>query len=84
MKRYTVLCYIMNNYENVREVEEVDPEAEYVMVVDDHSLTSKTWKVIYDEELARIPSVFDRCYRVRFNVFKYASTPICVYLDANV
>ena len=84
MKRYTILCYIMNNYENVREVEEFDPEAEYVMVVDDPSISSKTWKVIYDKELASMSSVFDRCYNVRFNLFKYASTPICIYLDANV
>ena len=84
MKRYTVLCYIMNNYENVHEVEESDQEAEYVMVVDDPSISSKTWKVIYDKELASMPSIFDRCYNVRFNLFKYANTPICIYLDANV
>ena len=83
MKRYTVLCYIMNNYENVREVEETDPEAEYVMVVDDPSISSKTWKVIYDKELASMSSVFDRCYNVIVNLFKYASAPIGIYLDAN-
>lgn len=82
--RYSVLCYIMNNYENVHDIEEVDPEAEYIMIVDNPSITSKTWKIIYDEELASIPSIFDRCYKVRFNLFKYANTPICIYLDANI
>lgn len=82
--RYSVLCYIMNNYENVHEIEQLDPEAEYIMVVDDPTIKSNTWKVIFDKELASISSVFDRCYAVRFNLFKYASTPICIYMDANI
>ena len=81
--RYTVLCYIINKYEIVHEIEEKDPDAEYLLVTDDKSLTSKTWKVIYDEDLEGL-STFDKCYSIRFNLFKYASSDICVYIDANI
>lgn len=83
-KQYSVLCYIINNYENVHEVLEKDPNAEYILVTDDKNLKSSTWNVVYDESLLSLPSVFDRCYSIRFNVFKYCHAPICIYIDGNV
>lgn len=82
-KRYSVLTYIINNYEIVREVRQADPEAEYILVTDDQHLTSTTWQVIYDEELEGL-SVFDKCYAIRFNCFKYCTTEICVRIDASI
>ena len=81
--RYTVICYIINRYEKVHEILEKDPEAEYLLVTDDPTLTSKTWNVIYDQSLDGM-STFDKCYSIRFNVFKYASADICVYVDASI
>ena len=52
--KYSVLCYIFNGYEQVREVQEKDPNAEYILVTDDPKLKSKTWKVVYDEKLAKM------------------------------
>ena len=46
--KYSVLCYIFNGYEQVREVQEKDPNAEYILVTDDPKLKSNTWKVVYD------------------------------------
>lgn len=83
-KRYSILCYIINGYENVKEVIQKDPLCEYVLVTDDKNLRSNTWNVIYDESLLNLSSIFDRCYAIRFNVFKYCHTPICVYIDGNV
>lgn len=82
--KYSILCYIINDYENVKEVKEKDPECEYILVTDNKSLKSDTWTVVYDERLLDLPSVFDRCYAIRFNVFKYCHTPICIYIDGNV
>ena len=81
--RYSLLAYIFNGYEQLHEVRETDPECEYVLVTDDRSLKSATWKIVYDPSLEGL-SVFDKCYAVRFNVFKYCSTDICIYLDANI
>lgn len=81
--RYTILCYIINNYEVVHEVIERDPDAEYILVTDDPKLESKTWKVIYDKSLEGL-SIFDKCYAIRFNIFKYVTSDICIYLDANI
>ena len=84
MNRYTILTYIINRYEYVKEVKEKDPNAEYVLVTDDKDLVSSTWNVVYDESLNSLPSALDKCYSIRFNVFKYCHSPICVYLDSNV
>lgn len=81
--KYSVLCYIINKYEIVHEILEKDPECEYLLVTDDPELTSNTWNVIYDSSLNGL-STFDKCYSIRFNIFKYATTDICIYLDANI
>ncbi len=83
MKRYTVLTYIINNYEKVHEIQSKDPEAEYILVTDDKELTSKTWTIIYDEDL-KLLSPFDKCYAIRFNCFKYSHTNICVRIDGSI
>ena len=59
-KRYTVLTYIINRYEVVHEILEKDPEAEYLLITDDASLTSDTWTVVYDPDLEGL-STFDKC-----------------------
>lgn len=82
-KKYTVLTYIFNNYEFVHEVENVDPEAEYVLVTDDPHLKSRTWKVIYDVSLNKL-SPFDKCYQVRFHPFKYAHTDVVIRVDGSM
>lgn len=82
--KYSVLCYIINGYEDVKEIGEKDPDCEYILVTDNKDLRSETWKVVYDESLHDLPSIFDRCYSIRFNLFKYATTSTCIYIDANI
>jgi len=81
--RYTILTYIFNNYEFVREPWIIDPDADYLLITDDKSLSSKHWKIIYDERLEGL-SVFDKCYFVRFHLFEYAKTDICIRLDGSI
>ena len=83
MTRYTVLTYIINDYENVIEIQEKDSEAEYILVTDNPNLTSDTWNVIYDASLENL-SVFDKCYKIRFFPFNYCKSDICLRIDGNV
>ena len=82
MKRYSVLSFIVNNYEAVKEIEELDPEAEYILVTDDPNLTSSTWQVIYDNTLEGTP--FDKCLSISYNSFNYCSTDICIRIDGSI
>ena len=81
--KYTVLTYIINKYEFVHEIAEKDPEAEYLLITDDPQLQSNTWTVIYDESLSSMHPM-NACYSIRYNLFKYAHTDICIYLDSNI
>ncbi|MBQ0049924.1 MAG: hypothetical protein KBT12_06800 [Bacteroidales bacterium] len=81
--RYTVLTYHIGKYELVHEIEEKDPEAEYVLVTDQQNLQSSTWHVIFDPELEGL-STFNRCYMTRFNIFKYCTTDICLRVDGSI
>ena len=81
--KYTVLCFIFNGYENVREIGEKDPEAEYLLITDDPELKSDTWRVICDHDLDGM-STFDKCFHTRWNPFKYADSDICFYVDSSV
>lgn len=77
--------YNFNNYEIMREPQEVDPECEYIYVTDNPAYKNQTkfWKVIVDDDLKNM-STFDKCYNVRFNLFKYATTPVCIYVDGSI
>lgn len=81
--KYTVLTYIFNGYENVHEVKEKDPTAEYILVTDDPNLKSETWEIVYDGSLLGL-SAFDKCYQVRFHPFRYAHTDTVVRIDGSI
>ena len=81
--KYSVLCFIVNGYEKVREVQEPDPDVEYVLVTDDRDLKSSTWRVVYDSELEKM-TPFERCCNIKYNVFKYVTSDLCIYLDASI
>lgn len=81
--KYSVLCFIVNSYEVVREVLEPDPDVDYVLVTDDKKLKSKTWRTVFDKRLlSMLP--YERCAHVKYDVFRYCKTSLCVYIDASV
>ena len=82
-KKYSILTFNFNNYEIMREPEELDPECEYIYVTDNEKLKSDKWKIIIDHDLDGL-SPFDKCFKVRYNLFKYASTPVCIFMDGSV
>ena len=88
MENYTVLTYIIGDYETVHEFEfdpTTTPHVEYLLITDNKDLKSDTWKVIYDESLVNDDlEPFDRVFAIRYNLFKYASYDICVRIDGSI
>lgn len=82
MKLYSILTLNFNNYEIMREPEELDEDCEYIYVTDNENLKSDKWTIIVDKELAGL-SPFEQCFRVRYNLFKYATTPVCFFMDGS-
>lgn len=80
--KYSVLCFIVNGYEKVREVQNPDPDVEYVLVTDDKDLKSITWRIMYDSQLEQM-APFEKCHNIKYNVFKYVTTDLCIYIDAS-
>lgn len=86
--KYSVITYIMGDYEVVRELEfdpSITPDVEYICVTDNPNLTSKTWKIFYDEDLNNNNlNAFDKVILVRYNLFKYCKNDICVRIDGSM
>ena len=88
MIKYSVLTYIIGNYEIVREVDydiSTTPHIEYVLVTDNPKLKSNTYKVVFDEELANSEmDNWGKVLQVRYNPFKYVSNDICIRIDGSM
>lgn len=83
MFKYSVLTFVFGEYECLREIGEIDSDVEYICVTDNENLKSNTWKIIVDRDLDG-KGVFDKCFSVRYNPFKYCSTDICVRVDGSI
>ena len=81
--KYSIITFVFGTYECLREIDEIDNEVEYVCVTDNKDLKSNTWKVIVDNDLDG-KGVFDKCFSVRYNPFKYCTTDICVRVDGSI
>ena len=83
MEQYSVLTYNIGGYEKVHEILEKSPNAEYIYVTDDKSITSETWTVVYvDNPWPHDP--FGLCYEIRFNPFRYVHTNIVFRVDGSI
>lgn len=81
--RYSILTYIINNYEKVHEIENKKDDVEYILVTDTKEIVSETWEVKYVEN--PYPNdPFWLCYDIRFNPFKYVSSDIVLRIDGSM
>lgn len=80
---YTVLTFLFGNYEKLHEVEDVQPNVEYLCITDNKNLRSSTWKVIYDEVDPSF-TPFRKVIETRYNPFKYASAEVCLIIDGSI
>ena len=83
--KYAVIMYNFNKYEIMRDIPDcaLDPDIEYLYITDDQNLKAKNWKIILDHDLDGL-SPFDKCYRVRFNLFKYTNAEMALYVDGSL
>lgn len=81
---FSVLVYNFNNYEVLHEIPEgcKNPDAEYIYVTDDKDLKSETWTVVHETRLKGGP--FDKTFQVRYNLFRYCHSDICVRFDGSM
>ena len=83
--KYTILTFIIGKgYEKVHEIINKQDDVEYLLITDDNTLQSNTWQVIYDKDLLQYKSPFEKCFKVRYNVFKYCTSDICVTIDGSM
>ena len=82
MKKYAIITFNFNNYETFKEPIEIDSECEYIYITDNIKLKSNKWKIIIDESL-NSKSVFEKCFYVRYNLFKYTDMPVAIYMDGS-
>lgn len=81
--KYSVLTYIIGNYDVVHEIKHKLPHVEYILVTDNKELKSDTWKIKYvKNEHPEDP--FDLCYKIRFNPFDYVSTDVVMRIDGSM
>ena len=85
MKKYAVLMYNFNNYEIMREIPDdaISDNIEYIYITDDTKLTSRNWNIYVDKDLEGL-SPFEKCYRTRFNLFKYTDADVVMYIDGSI
>lgn len=81
--KYSVLTFVFGTYEKLHEIGEMDSEVEYICVTDNENLKSDTWKIVVDHELDG-KGVFDKCFSVRYNPFKYVTSDVVVRVDGSI
>lgn len=83
IKPYSVLSFIVGDYEVVHEIKEKSPNCEYILVTDNHSITSSTWNVVYvDNPHPEDP--FDLCFYVRYHPFEFVHSDIVIKIDGSM
>lgn len=81
--KYSILTYIVGDYEIPHEIVTKLPHVEYVMVTDNPNIKSETWNV----KLVQNPcpnDPFFLCYQIRFHPFQYVSTNIVMRIDGSM
>jgi hypothetical protein len=82
MIKYSVLTYIFNNGDILREAPKEEC-IEYICVTDNPKLQSDTWKIVVDAELKDVSPEYASFY-VRYHPFKYCTSNICLRVDGSI
>lgn len=82
---FSVLTLNINNYDYFFDLDKsiINPNAEYIYITNDKSLTSNTWTMKY-VDFSENDDIWDFCYDVRFNPFNYVNSDIVLRIDASV
>ena len=63
-------------------MQEKDPNAEYILITDNPTLKSETWRVVLEPMDGMTD--FEKVCQVRYNLFRYAETELCVRIDGSI
>lgn len=70
--KYCICTFIFNNYEVVREPEEVDENCDYFLFTDNSELVSEKWKVIYLSEFDTDDYIgIQKTLKFKYTFYKY-------------
>lgn len=82
--RYSVVTAIFGRgYEKLREVENPQPDVEYVCVTDDPDLDSPTWRVKLIRDIGT-EDPFAKLFEARYRQFDFASSDTVVWIDGSI
>lgn len=83
---FSVLTYNLDGYETFMEInhEIMNPNAEYVYLTNDRSISSNTWTVKYVDYPENVKSVFDAIYYFRYHPFDYVNSDVVLKIDGSV
>ena len=81
-ERYTVMTYIMGDYEKVHEVVQKSPRARYLLITDREDLRSDTWEIIYDKTL--LGGAVNKTRYVKWHPWNYTDDEVVVMIDGSI
>lgn len=86
--KYSIITMVFNNYDLLREPEEVDENAEYICITDNPDLKSDVWKIIYmpifnTDKLTGIQKTYITKYAKLFEVCSTESQYV-IRVDASI
>lgn len=79
--KYSVLTYNFGNYEILREIDNPNPDIEYILVTDNNNLKSNTWKIIH---FNKFNNPIENTYYVKYHPFDFISTNLLVLIDGSI
>ncbi len=83
MAKYSVLTFVFDNYDFIREPVEVSTDCEYVLVTDNKNITSSKWTIKHLPSYFDDASGFTKSFYVRYHPFEFVTTDVCVVLDGS-
>lgn len=82
--KYSVLTCIFDGYEVVREVPDPREDVEYVLVTDDPTITSDTWKVICVDSFFDNMSGYAKAFYVKYHPFEFVESDTFIWIDGSI
>ena len=75
MKKYSVITFLFNHYDLLREPLVIDENADYYCITDDKNLKSEHWTIIYVKEFDtdKLTGV-QKTYMTKYSFYKYIPT----------
>ena len=81
---YSIVTFVFGDYELLREPLEISPDCDYIVVTDNHKLSSNIWRIKYLPDCMNAADSISKSMYVRYHPFEFASTNTCVVIDGSI